>query len=78
MSERISIQLSKQEALVLFDLLARNESVNEFKIDDKSERMVLDNICSLLESLLEEPLAENYEDLLNKARANVKNGGVEE
>jgi hypothetical protein len=68
--ERITIQLSKQEALVLFELLPRWGETNALSapLEHRAEQRVLWNILGRLESILAEPFMPNYSDQLNMAR----------
>lgn len=65
----IRIELSDDEALVLFDFLSRFSETDELKIEDQSEVRVLWNICCDLEKILVGPFLENYDELLEAARA---------
>jgi hypothetical protein len=69
----ISITLSNNEALVLFEFLSRSFDANsKFDIIDKAEEKVLSKILGNLESRLLEPFAKNYLDLLEKARSEIR------
>ena len=70
--EAISLSLTKQEALVLFDQLSRFSNTGAFTFEDQSERRVLWNVCCLLEKVLVEPFMGNYGELLASARASVR------
>lgn len=69
---RLGIALSKAEALVLFELLSRFEQEEKLTIADAAEERVLWNICGILESALVEPFEPNYRELLERARATVR------
>ena len=70
----MDIKLSKDEALVLFELLARiNEDVPEGLFEDQSEQQVLWNLEAELERQLSEPFSSNYKTLLSEARNNLRN-----
>jgi len=45
---------------------------DELKLEDQAEERVLWDLCASLESILVEPFAENYIELLEKARAEVR------
>ena len=45
---------------------------DELKLEDQPEERVLWDLCASLESILVEPFAENYIELLEKARAEVR------
>jgi hypothetical protein len=58
--EKIAIELSPAEALVLFEFLSRFSSDGSLKVVDPAEERVLWDVCTTLESALAEPLAEDY------------------
>jgi hypothetical protein len=68
--EMINITMSGDEALVLFDLLMRfNRDEVPCQIHcDEAEKRVLWNLEALLEKTLPEPLAEDYELLVRRAK----------
>ena len=66
---RITLELSPQEAVVLFEFLSRFTDYGKLEIEDQSEERVLWNVSSLLESTLDELFAQNYDVLLAEARA---------
>ena len=70
----MQIDLTQQEALVLFDFLYRNNKDNCFAplIEDQAEERVLWNLECILEKELSEPFAENYKEMLNQARLDVR------
>jgi hypothetical protein len=61
----VRIEMSSDEALILFDLLAKYEEV-EF---DNADRKVLSNLEALLEKQLAQPFAPNYKELVAEAKA---------
>ncbi len=63
-----SITLTRDEALVLFDFLARFRFDQELKIIDQAEERALWNVHCLLEKELLEPLKEEYRELVTQAR----------
>ena len=72
--DKVNIELSKDEALVLFEFLHRIGQENREDIfEDKAEQIIVWNIESLLEKLLTEPFLENYSQLLIVARRNIRN-----
>ncbi|WP_309106572.1 hypothetical protein [Arthrobacter sp.] len=72
-SEQISVKLSEDEALVLFDWLARfNERRNTDLADQAEQRILWDIECSL-ESVLVQPFLEDYTLLLAEARSRLGN-----
>jgi hypothetical protein len=72
MSEKIQIELSKAEAVVLFEFLSRFSEKEILQIDDQSEARVLWNIHCDLEKLLAEPFAIDYKEILQKSREIVR------
>ena len=67
----ISLNLTKDEALVLFDFLHRFSDTDKLTIKHDSEKRVLWDINCLLESALLEPHDSKYDKLLEKARLSV-------
>lgn len=63
----ITIKLSNNEALVLFEFLYEMEGMS-INFAHPSEETVLQRILGQLEENLTEPLDSNYLDLLNRAR----------
>jgi hypothetical protein len=73
-----TIQVSDDEALVLFELLSRYESGNSGRvlaIELASERNALWALCAQLEKQLVAPLAPNYADQLSAARERLTQRG---
>jgi hypothetical protein len=71
-NERVSLELTSSEALVLFEFVSRFSDDDILTIEDQAEERVLWNLCASLESILVEPFADNYGDLLAKARDEVR------
>jgi len=69
--EKVFIELSKAEALVLFDLLARFDKSDALEVEHQSEKRVLWDIHSSLERVLVEPFSRDYAELLAEARGQV-------
>jgi hypothetical protein len=70
--QEISIELSSDEALVLFDFLSRYSESNRLEVTDQAEQRVLWDVCALLERVLVEPFSDKYDDLLQGARGRVR------
>ena len=70
---KVTIELTHSEALVLFDFLARLNARDDFTFEDPAESRVLWDVESALEKSLIEPLNDNYDLLVKRARANVRN-----
>ena len=69
----VVIRLTQAQALVLFEWLVRSD--NKRPIDDPAEERVLWRVEGQLESVLTQPLAANYLELLAAARAEVRSKG---
>ncbi|MGO4431754.1 hypothetical protein AB4Y88_00200 [Paenarthrobacter sp. RAF9] len=70
--EHISFKLSRDEALVLFDWLARFNKSNSSNLTDQAEQRVLWDIESSLESVLIQVFSEDYSSLLDEARGRLQ------
>lgn len=70
--EHFSVKLSGDEALVLFDWLARFNESNSSNLTDQAEQRVLWDIESSLESALIQVFSEDYSSLLNEARSRLQ------
>jgi hypothetical protein len=64
----VQLTLSPDEAVVLFELVARFTNRDTLSIEDESEAHALWKLCSLLERRLVEPFSPNYEGILAAAR----------
>ncbi len=71
MSENITIILSRDEALVLFELFARSDDDDAFVLRHNAEYIALMSISCQLEKVLAEPFGSRYDDLLTIARDRV-------
>jgi hypothetical protein len=70
--EKISIELSKDEGLVLFEFLSRFTDGDKLQIVDSSESKVLWNMQTALETMFDEPFLTNYHELLLEAQRRVR------
>jgi hypothetical protein len=66
--EDIEIKLTGDEALVLFEFLARFDESQTLNIIDQSEERALWNLHAVLQKQLAEPFNSDYKELLNLAR----------
>ena len=66
---QINLHITKEEAIVLFEMLSRFSENDKLDIEDQSEQRVLWNLCASLEATLVEPFDENYASILENARA---------
>lgn len=72
-AEYVSLKLTRAEAVVFFEWLHRfnvKEVGQDF--EDQAEQRVLWDLEATLESTLAEPLDPNYRQILNSARAKVR------
>lgn len=67
----MTIELSRAEALVLFDALARyaDRGGDSLLLEHEAEKRVLGGLSCLLEKQLAEPLSADYQELLGDARS---------
>lgn len=69
---KILLELSSDESLVLFEFLARFNEEDSNLFEDDAERRVLWDIECCLERIIPEIFNDNYESLVSKARENVR------
>ncbi len=69
---KVTLELTDDEALVLFDWLRRFNHSEAKPFEDQAEQRVLWDMESMLEEALVEPLDANYDRLLAAARARVR------
>ncbi len=72
---KVVIELTGDQALVLFEWLSRFNQDGSFAFEDAAEQRVLFDLESKFESSLTAPLEPNYKEQLAEARRRV--GGVE-
>ncbi len=74
--DKVIIELSRAEALVLFELLSRwsESGADSVPIEHQAEQRVLWNLEAVLERTLHEPFRADYDDLLAQARQTVADG----
>lgn len=73
-NNKITLQFSNEEALVLFDWLSRfNENTPSEYFQDQVEQSILWDIEVALEKNIPEIFNSNYEEELLKARIKIKN-----
>jgi len=68
----MKLELTQEEALVLFEWLARLDEQDAFPCEDAAEQQVLWNLHGQLERALIEPFQKNYRDLVEQARSRVR------
>ena len=67
----VSIELSADEALVLFEWLSTRSDKSDFPFEHAAEQRIIWDMVASLESVLVEPLKPGYSDLLETARGRV-------
>lgn len=72
MAGDVTLTLTRDQAVVLFEWLARCNEEEGFGIEDPAEQRVLWDLEASLESTLVEPFKPEYEQLLAAARARVR------
>ncbi len=73
MNNRIRLDFSRDEALVLLDWLSRfNESENASFFEDQAEERILFDLEAMLEKSVNESLDSDYEDQLLQARDRIR------
>ena len=75
MSDTVTIQLTPDEALVMFDWLSRFNESGDGTFRDQAEQRVLWDVHAALESSLVAPLDPQYDQLLAAARDQVRDEG---
>lgn len=68
----MTLELTDDQALVLFEWLARLDEQDAFPVEDPAEEQVLWCLHGQLEKALSEPFRPDYQDLVEQARARVK------
>jgi hypothetical protein len=71
-SKRVKIELTSDEALVLYDWLARFNQQAHTDFADQAEERVLFDLEGMLERALVAPLQSDYADILAQARSKVR------
>ena len=64
----VFLQLTKVEALVLFELVSRFSKTDDLEIQDLAEAQALWNLCCLLEKQLTEPFDPEFPVIQKTAR----------
>lgn len=68
----MKLELTDDQALVLFEWLARLDEREAFPVEDPAEAQVLWCLHGQLEKALSEPFRADYRELVEQARARVK------
>lgn len=70
--EKVTVELTRDEAIVLFEWLARFNEVEDRQFEDQAEERVLWDLEAMLEKILWEPFSDRYGDILARARERVR------
>jgi hypothetical protein len=71
-STRVKLELTSDEALVLYDWLTRFNQRDNADFADQAEERVLFDLEAMLEQVLVAPLQSDYTELLAQARSKVR------
>jgi hypothetical protein len=71
-SGEVVLRLTKEEALVFYEFVARFSDNAKLSIEDQAEERVLWDICCMFESQLVAPLSTQYASALASARQKVR------
>ncbi len=72
MNKNITLSLTKEEAIVLFEFVSRFTQRGSLTIQHLAEEKVLWNICADLEKILTEPFQLNWSEILQHAQNTIK------
>lgn len=70
--EKVELKVTKDEALVLFELLSRFSEEEKLSIQDQAEKRALWNLTGALEKALTEPFSSNWSELIEAARGRLR------
>lgn len=68
MDKTITVQLTDDEAIVLFDYLQRFSNTGNLELEDKAEQIALWNLTCLLEKKMVTPFTTDFPAFLQQAR----------
>lgn len=68
----MKLELTDDQALILFEWLSRLDEKEALPVQDPSEEQVLWSLHGQLAKALAEPFRENYDSLVKEARERVK------
>lgn len=66
--EEVTLKVTKDEALVLFDFLSRFSNEDKLSIQDQAEERALWNLTCVFEKQLAEPFDKNWPHIIEAAR----------
>jgi hypothetical protein len=76
MEETVTLPLTPDEALVLFDFLPRFDATDTLSIDDPAEQRALWNLSCLLERELTGPFLPDYDKRLAAAHERLRDQNI--
>ncbi len=76
-TETVNLEFSPAEAVVLYEFVSRFEHSRKLEINHFAERIVLWEICALLEKALDEQYSPKWNELLEMARKEVQGDATE-
>ena len=74
--EPISLELTRDEALVLFEFLARYDESDQLGTVDQAEERALWHLHAMLERVMVEPFSPEYAELLAAARERLRDAPI--
>jgi hypothetical protein len=74
MDNSVHVQLSQDQALVLFELFARFQESNRLGLTNNAEFIALSEVAAQIESALVQPFSPHYGELLAEAQARLGEG----
>ena len=72
MNDPVSLQLTVDESLVLFEMLSRFSDLDSLSIEDPAESSALLRLLAQLETQLVQPFAPDYSVLLKASRQRLR------
>ena len=67
-NNKIKVEITKDEALVLFEFLSRYSDTDSLEIEHQSEQRALWNLTCVFEKTINEAFDSDYKKLLESAR----------
>jgi len=67
--KKISVRIGRDEAVVLFEMLAKFTRQKALSVRDEAERLALFRLHGALESTLTEPFRPEYKQLVDESRS---------
>lgn len=74
MNEQITLHLTRDEALVLFEFFARFQETDDFRLEHNAECIAFGHLAGQIDKAVVEPLTANYTELLSQARERLEEG----